>query len=1350
MKHGSAPRPPGPGRRRRRGLAASVAALGLAMVAMTLTAAGASATPSTPHATQAPTSPAPQRDQRTRLHGKPVTNTRTPVTKLCTTPSPGEAQCYAQRAELTLHRTGIRPLDEQPVGYTPADLQSAYALPSDGGAGATIAIVDAYDDPSAEADLAVYRRQFGLPACTTANGCFKKVNQRGAQDLYPAANADWAGEVSLDLDMISAVAPQARIVLVEADTANFTDLATSVDTAVSLGAGYVSNSYGSNYTAQSGSGEDPAEPTSFDPYYDHPGVAVVASSGDSGYGVSYPAASPFVTSVGGTRLVKDGGPRGWAESVWSGSGGGAGSGCSAYEPKPAFQNSADTGCDQRAVADVSAVSDPQTGVAVYNSYQAGGWAQYGGTSAAAPIVTGVYADAGPVASGSYPNTLPYTNRSALNDVTSGSNGTCTTARWCTAGPGWDGPTGLGTPHGTAAFSSGPHGELKGVITDARTRSPITGATVTAGPYSATTGKDGTYDLTVVPGRYRLSVSAYGYVTRSAPAVTVADARTATENVALTPARTVTISGKVTDGSGHRWPLYAAISLKGVPGSPVHTDPLTGEYRLKVPVGAAYTLDIDAAYPGYLPAAKQVEVARKNKTVDAALAVDTLAGTAEGYRTRFGGELQTFDGTTTPRGWTVQNATDGGGWAFDNPGGEPDYAGDDHFAIADSSYYGYGKSQDSSLISPPADFPSGTIPLVSFDSFYVSFPHQTGYVDYTTDGGTTWTNVWTGTTDSVVGHQEIPVPALAGAHGVQVRFRYVASWGDLWEIDNVRIGPASLIKIPGGVVAGHTRDANTHRGVGAATVTNAAAPAEKATSSSASSDPELGDGFYQLFTENAGVKALTASRVHYSSTTLRVRAAADKVTRADVSLKAGRIRVSRTGLSGSTALGHTTATRVTVTNTGSAPAKVSFSERAAPAADAAARAATPTRTVKARVSPLRDIPGGPAAAPHHRTSAPAAGSPWQQLADLPAGVEDSAAYAGSDGTLYSAFGFDGTADATGMYALDPSSGAWTRKASPHDVREAPAYATIGGRFYATGGWGSDYLPDPRTEVYDPATDVWKTVADNPAPLAGAGTAVLDGDLYVVGGCLYTCGSTQVEKYDPKSDTWSRAADYPVPTSWLACGGLRGKVVCAGGYDGESSHTATFSYDPNADSWTRLADLPEDAWGTAYAAADGRLVLSGGVVDDSNAVTNATYAYDPEADVWSQLPASSTPGYRGASTLGLYKVGGNDGNGATSPPLTGVELLPGYDQTEATSVPWLTETPATFTLAPGASRTVTVRFDPATGRITRPGTYTATVVLGTTNTPYPALDLPATLHVRPSAGAARQTTGATAGGGGRLAR
>ncbi|MEU6011689.1 carboxypeptidase regulatory-like domain-containing protein [Streptomyces sp. NPDC047453] len=450
------------------------------------------------------------------------------VEQVCSSPRKGEFGCLAMRRTDVKGIKGVQPFTSTPNGWGPADLQNAYNLPANGGTGQTIAIVAAYDGQTAEADLAVYRQQYGLPPCTADNGCFRKIDQRGGTD-YPEPDAGWAGEISLDLDMLSAAAPHAHILLVEADSSRFVDMLAAVDQAVAQGAKFVSNSYGSGYDSSPGSGEDPVE-LDWDGHYNRPGVAMVAASGDSGYGVTYPAASPYVTAVGGTALTRDAGTsRGWSETVWHSSAGGTGSGCSLYEPKPAFQT--DTGCDKRTVADVSAVADPATGVSVYQTYGGSGWSVFGGTSASAPIIAGTYASAGTPVEGSYPNSYPYANPSALNDVTQGFNGSCTPSYLCTAGAGYDGPTGLGTPNGLAAFRSGPHGEVVGAVTDSSGKA-LAGVTVMAGDYRATTDAQGHYSLTVPPGTYDMAAYAYGYEVRKAHGVVVGDGGKVTTEVPL--------------------------------------------------------------------------------------------------------------------------------------------------------------------------------------------------------------------------------------------------------------------------------------------------------------------------------------------------------------------------------------------------------------------------------------------------------------------------------------------------------------------------------------------------------------------------------------------------------------------------------------------------------------------------------------------------------------------------------------------------------------------------------------------------------------------------------------------------
>jgi subtilase family serine protease len=387
-----------------------------------------------------------------------ATGSTGPVLKpFCTT---GTFRCMsALRVDLPVVPSATASHD----GLGPSDLRKAYSLASaavNNGRGQTVALVDAYDDPTIESDLATYRAYYGLPPCTTANGCFRKVNQDGERGNYPlVANPSWEPEIALDVEMVSAICPNCHILLVEANSADeaivtsnpvqHSDLGSAVDTAVNLGATEVSNSYGSV-------GPEPNQ-TFFDHYYNHPGVAITASAGDEDYGTIWPAASPYVTAVGGTELTPDpASRRGFDESVWGSifpgvipnDAQGTGSGCSIWEPKPAWQH--DAGCSGRTVADVSAVAD---NVAIYDSSpEIGGWGVVAGTSISSPIIASVYALAGNAKSTVY-GSYPYSHQSSFHDITEGSNFTPDTVcgYLCTAEPGYDGPTGLGTPNGTGGF-----------------------------------------------------------------------------------------------------------------------------------------------------------------------------------------------------------------------------------------------------------------------------------------------------------------------------------------------------------------------------------------------------------------------------------------------------------------------------------------------------------------------------------------------------------------------------------------------------------------------------------------------------------------------------------------------------------------------------------------------------------------------------------------------------------------------------------------------------------------------------------------------------------------------------------
>jgi hypothetical protein len=380
------------------------------------------------------------------------------ATQVCPVPSrPGQMTCMA----LIPSRSRATPDARPPAGaYAPADLLSAYGLTSaaasaSGGA-RTVAIVDAYNDPRASRDLAAYRAHYGLPRCAASGPapCLRIVNSAGGSRLPRTdRTGDWEFEESVDLDMVSAICPRCRILLIESASESISSL-TAAESYASRHASVVSNSWGS--------GAEFTGENAFDSRFDHPGVAIVAAAGDAGYGTQYPAASQFVTAVGGTTLMGATPDTSGSQTAWSGTG----SGCSALEPKPAWQQGGTpSACQNRTETDVAADADPRTPVAIYDSAGstvpgiAKGWNSAGGTSVATPIIAAVYALAGKPAAGTYPASYPYQHPGDLTDVTSGSNGRCEAARryLCTAGPGYDGPAGLGTPVGTGGFAGTPGG-----------------------------------------------------------------------------------------------------------------------------------------------------------------------------------------------------------------------------------------------------------------------------------------------------------------------------------------------------------------------------------------------------------------------------------------------------------------------------------------------------------------------------------------------------------------------------------------------------------------------------------------------------------------------------------------------------------------------------------------------------------------------------------------------------------------------------------------------------------------------------------------------------------------------------
>jgi hypothetical protein len=483
------------------------------------------------------------------------------VRSVCAAPTPGHAGCLSLKLvpETSAARAHTRPLGmtraavtrassdsevcELPTaaegcfGLRPEDIHSAYQLPTNASA-QTIALVDAFNDPNAERDLEAYDREFSLPECTKADGCFKQVNQNGESGSLPFPKSEaeleafatgstsaerkeareaegWSVEISLDVETARATCQNCNIMLVEASSSAYANLQAAEESAVRLHANEVSNSWGGPECEEGlGCQEDSSA-------FNHPDVVITASAGDDGYlnwlespqapYANYPASSPHVVAVGGTRLhLGENGE--WAgESIWNDGGenkgirdgsGAGGGGCSIQFAAPPWQRSvsdwSSVGCsEKRAVADISADADPYTGLAVYDTSpeceeetEEGvegsatvHWCTIGGTSLASPLIASVFALAGGAQGVEYPAETLYENAAAspssLHDVTEGSNGrcatpfdkstgnqTCTQAQdaqtscssklICLAGNGYDGPTGVGTPNGIAAFQ--PSGE----------------------------------------------------------------------------------------------------------------------------------------------------------------------------------------------------------------------------------------------------------------------------------------------------------------------------------------------------------------------------------------------------------------------------------------------------------------------------------------------------------------------------------------------------------------------------------------------------------------------------------------------------------------------------------------------------------------------------------------------------------------------------------------------------------------------------------------------------------------------------------------------------------------------------
>ncbi|RKN21250.1 peptidase S8 [Micromonospora musae] len=964
------------------------------------------------------------------------------------------------------------------------------------------------------------------------------------------------------------------------------------------------------------------------------------------------------------------------------------------------------------------------GVNVRSSVPGNGYASISGTSMAAPHLAGAIAllwSAAPGLVGEVDATRGLLDNTAVDTNDAQCGGTADDNNvW-----------GEGRLDALALLGNAPIGDtgtVTGTVTDAGSGAPLAGASVVlSGPADRqlTTGADGKFSSLLPVGDYQAVVSAFGYGQKTVPA-TITPNATTTLNVALDAVPSVNISGTVTDGSGHGWPLYAKVTVVGPSGLSDYTAPANGRYSLKVPAGSTYSLKVESVYPGYETVTKEVVVAARNVTANVAVpAKSDACETAPGYTYGSDGEFETFTGTGTPSGWeVVDHLGNGQVWSFADEANRGNLSGGTGgFAIVDSDRFGGGGQQDTSLVSPVVDLSDVAAPVIRFNQDFNWLGPETADVDLSVDGGTTWTNVLKQKED-VSGPRvtEVAIPQAAGQSQVRVRFHYYdASYEWWWQVDNVLIGSEVTCEpVDGALVFGHVRDKNTSGYVNGATVTSVDKPAEKATTVATPDDTGLEDGFYWMFSSLTGTHKFTATAGNYVSQSKNVDVQADWATAANFQLKAGQLAVTPGTLSADVQMPSGKASKTfTVTNTGEAPVEVGFGERDAGfellKADGSrvsqqqvlGAEGAPEQRLKVATSFAAAASGKSSTA---ATSAGPQADPWTNLPAYPANIMDNRVV-NLDGKVYSIGGGDGSASTTKNYAYDPIAQAWSAIADLPEARNAMTVGVLDGKIIATGGWAAAG-PSGTTWAYDPGADAWAQLADNPAPRAGAAQAIVDGKLYAIGGCTTsacTPMSSSVVRYDPGGDSWETLPEYPKSVAFASCGGIDGVIYCTGGNDGASAYKTSYAFDPGANTWSPIADAPADQWASSFAVANGKLLVVGGV--QGGAVTNAGFAYDPSTESWSNLPNANAPRYRGGAACGFYKVGGSSG-GFTSTRES--EVLPGFEECAVggADVSWLTIDKSEVTLAPGEKVTVTVGM---TANVDQPGTYTGQVTIKE-NTPY----------------------------------
>ncbi len=933
------------------------------------------------------------------------------------------------------------------------------------------------------------------------------------------------------------------------------------------------------------------------------------------------------------------------------------------------------------------------GFSIFSSTLGGGYELRGGSSMAAAHVAGAAAlvlSAAGALSGDVHGT-----RSLLDSTA----GDAFDFLGCGGPPEKNNVWGEGRLHVLTAVSKAIEGfasPLNGTVTDSVSQQPVAGALVeVTGGNSTATSAEGLYHLFLYPGDYDVTISAYGYDPQTFP-VTASPGEEIVRNVALVPQSGTTISGRVTDGGGHGWPLAARIDIAGFPGSPIFTDPATGLYSVDLK-GGAHKLTVSAELGGYIPETRQLAVPPDATTQDFALLPDPDCR-APGYHLGSAGLFEAFDGGL-PDGWQVVNNTGGSQWRFDDPGGRTNQTGGEGtFAIVDSDAAGPGDLQDTELVSPLIDLTGAAEPVVRFATDVRAFSDENFDVDLSIDGGGTWDNIWHKAGEEGFGNlrgpriESVPVPQAAGQPDVRVRFHYhVGDFDYWWQVDDVLVaGGGGCVKDAGGLVAGLVTDAVTDAPLAGAQVRGAG-------SGEAASSLR---GTYALFAP-AGNRSFTASSDGFEDETRTVNVVGDTTVRLDLALDSGRLVFDPEEIVEEVEPGGRRTVNLKVTNDGTAPASFSLQadDRGSEGESAPASGSSPTVTrVPVENVQLGWISSTAAAGPEPVTAA--SEGVWERVAPYPVRVFDQASVTG-DGKVYSVGGVSGELDIDDLFIYDPATDHWEAGPEMSYGRTRPGAAFIDGKLYVVGGWDDGGRPLRKLEVYDPVAREWSAGPDMPAARAAAGVAVAGGKLYVVGGCVVGgCGPDDgVYRFDPETGSWEALAAYPFDVAHTACGGVLGVVYCAGGFD--RSLTAVpdaFGYDDASDTWLPAPPLPFPLGLTNNAVASGRLVLVGGI-DERNFQVDSTLAFDPVSSTWEFFEPRADASYRGSAACGLYSIGGITPQ-HPFPRVRLVERLGGFDTCEERANNWLTLDRTTGELAPGESVTIHVTVD--AGDL-QPGSY-----------------------------------------------